>query len=71
MIPARSGKYRCRRAVYLSARSTSSTNVQVILEELGGGGNATVAGAQMPDTTLEEASRKLMTAIDKYFENEE
>ena len=57
--------------VCFSARSMSATNVQVILEQLGGGGNATVAGAQIPDITLEEATRKLLAAIDQYFESED
>ena len=56
--------------VFLSARSMGDTNVQVILEKLGGGGNAATAGAQLPDTTLEEAARRLVAAIDEYFEDE-
>ena len=35
---------------YLSARSNSDVNVQVISEMLGGGGNAATAGAQFPDS---------------------
>lgn len=57
--------------VYISARSMSSTNVQVILEQLGGGGNATVAGAQIAEASLEEVTRNLLAAIDRYFENED
>ncbi len=52
----------------ISGRSMGSVNVQVILEELGGGGNAMIAGAQMPDTSLEEAEAQLERAIDSYFE---
>ena len=56
--------------VFVSARSMGDTNVQVILEKLGGGGNAATAGAQLPDTTLDEAARRLVAAIDQYFEDE-
>ena len=56
--------------VFISARSMGDTNVQVILEKLGGGGNAATAGAQLPDTTLDEAARRLVAAIDEYFEDE-
>ena len=55
----------------MSARSSGSTNVQVILETLGGGGNAAVAGAQIPGKTVEEVTRELVHAIDSYFEAEE
>ena len=35
-----------------------------------GGGNAAGAGAQMPATTLEMATARLMTALDNYFATE-
>ena len=56
--------------VFISARSMGETNVQIILEKLGGGGNAATAGAQLPETTLDEAARRLVAAIDQYFEDE-
>ena len=52
----------------ISARSNGSTNVQVILETLGGGGNAAVAGAQLPGCTVDEVVGMLKIAIDRYFE---
>ncbi len=52
----------------ISGRSIGKTNVQVILESLGGGGNAAVAGAQIPDQTVGQVVRDLKIAIDKYFE---
>lgn len=52
----------------LSARSIGKVNVQVILEELGGGGNAMVAGAQMKDTPVDQALDRLVEAIDKFYE---
>lgn len=52
----------------ISARSIGKVNVQVILEELGGGGNAMVAGAQMKDTPVDQALNRLVEAIDKFYE---
>lgn len=55
--------------VWISGRSLGDINVQVILEKLGGGGHLTVAGAQLPGITLEDAKEKLKYAIMEY-ENE-
>ena len=52
----------------ISARSIGKVNVQVILEALGGGGNAMVAGAQLKDTPVTEALDRLVEAIDKFYE---
>lgn len=52
----------------ISARSIGKVNVQVILEALGGGGNAMVAGAQLKDTPVTEALNRLVEAIDKFYE---
>ncbi len=54
--------------VIISARSIGETNVQVILEPLGGGGNAAAAGAQVPGKAPGEVLRALVASIDKYFE---
>ena len=54
--------------VILSARSIGSTNVQVIVEALGGGGNAAAAGAQIPGRTVDEVKRELHAVLDSYFE---
>jgi c-di-AMP phosphodiesterase-like protein len=56
--------------VIVSARSMGDTNVQVILEKLGGGGNAATAGAQVEGKSVEEVTRALIRAIDQYFEDE-
>ena len=53
--------------VILSARSMNDTNVQVIVEALGGGGNGSAAGAQIPGMTVEEVYRLLLASIDRYF----
>jgi c-di-AMP phosphodiesterase-like protein len=53
--------------VYISARSLGEVNVQVIVEDLGGGGNSTTAGGQLDYATSAEAKEKLLAAIDEYF----
>ena len=55
--------------VIISARSMGDTNVQVVLEKLGGGGNAAAAGGQIPGT-IHQVARDLFAAIDQYFEEE-
>ena len=54
--------------VILSARSMGDTNVQVILEKLGGGGNAAAAGGQVSGKSVDEVAQELKEAIDQYFE---
>ncbi|MBQ9459403.1 MAG: DHH family phosphoesterase [Oscillospiraceae bacterium] len=54
--------------VNLSARSLGEINVQMIAEKLGGGGNSTTAGAQVPEETLAAVRSRLLEAIDRYFE---
>jgi len=54
--------------IIVSARSFGDINVQLITEKLGGGGHMTIAGAQLTDTTVDEVTKLLKTAIDEYFE---
>ena len=54
--------------VIISARSIGSANVQVILEALGGGGNAATAGAQIPGLSVNEALEQLVASIDRFYE---
>ena len=54
--------------IIISARSIGDTNVQVILEKLGGGGNAAAAGGQIAGKTLEQVAQELAQAIDQYLE---
>lgn len=54
--------------VNISARSIGSINVQVLLEQLGGGGNNSSAGVQMKDTEIQDAVKQLFIAIDKYLD---
>lgn len=62
IYPAEDGR------VVISARSIGDINVQLLLEELGGGGNSQSAGVQMEGVSLREAVTRLFAAIDKYFE---
>ena len=55
--------------VYLSARSIGSCNVQVVLEKLGGGGNAATAGAQIKDKSVREVLSDLVASIDQFYES--
>lgn len=52
----------------ISARSLGEINVQVIAEKLGGGGHATVAGAQLKTRDADEAFESLEAAIREYVE---
>ena len=54
--------------VIISARSIGSANVQMILEPLGGGGNAATAGAQIKNTTVKDTLDRLVESIDKFYE---
>lgn len=54
--------------VVISARSIGNANVQMILEPLGGGGNAATAGAQMKNITVKEALDQLVASIDRFYE---
>ena len=56
--------------VIISARSGGKVNVQVVLEPLGGGGNAAVAGAQIPGQTVSQVTHALLASIDSYFADE-
>ena len=55
--------------VFISARSIGKANVQMILEPLGGGGNAATAGAQIPDANVKDVLDRLVASIDKFYEN--
>lgn len=51
--------------IFISARSIDEVNVQIIMEKLGGGGHLSVAGAQLENTTIEEAIKEIKTTLDK------
>lgn len=54
--------------VIISARSIGKANVQMILEPLGGGGNAATAGAQVKGSALKDVMDRLVSSIDQFFE---
>jgi len=56
--------------VNISGRSMGDTNVQLVLEKLGGGGNAAAAGGQVTGKTVDEVAKDLARAIDQYLAGE-
>lgn len=56
--------YRSGSDINISARSLGDVNVQLLLEEFGGGGHFTMAGAQMKDIMMGDAKRLLMKELD-------
>ena len=54
--------------VSISARSLGDVNVQLILEEFGGGGHFTMAGAQIKNVSMGEARRRLIRALEDKLE---
>ena len=54
--------------VIISARSIGVANVQMILEPLGGGGNAATAGAQVSQSTVKDVLDRLVASIDNFYE---
>ncbi len=60
---------RIRNTVYISGRSNGNINVQLILEELHGGGHYDVAGAQVESGDIREVLDRLKASIDQYKKN--
>ena len=52
----------------ISARSLGGMNVQLIMEELGGGGHQTMAATQIAGVTLQEAKERLLQVLEAYEE---
>lgn len=55
--------------IYLSARSIDEINVQLIMENLGGGGHISMAGAQFSDCGIVDAIDRLKSVLDEMEEN--
>lgn len=53
--------------VQISARSLGEENVQLIMENLGGGGHSTMAAAQIKNSDIISAKNMLLQAIDNYY----
>ena len=50
--------------VGISARSMGNVNVQVIMEQLGGGGHQTMAATQLKGCTIQEAKEQLLLILE-------
>jgi c-di-AMP phosphodiesterase-like protein len=57
--------------VSISARSLGDVNVQLIMEELRGGGHLTNAATQLDNITINEAEEHLKAILDQYLEGGE
>lgn len=57
--------------IHISARSSGNINVQLILEELRGGGHFDAAGARIEGLDAQKAVKLLKAAIDKYLSDME
>lgn len=59
----------CRidQTVHISARSSGTVNVQLITENLGGGGHFDMAGAQVVNSSIKDTFVLLKEAIDQYL----
>lgn len=53
--------------INISGRSLGEINVQLILEEFGGGGHLTMAGARVKNASIHEVAIQLKEAVDKYL----
>ncbi|MDF2568788.1 MAG: gdpP [Sporomusa sp.] len=51
----------------VSARSHGDINVQVIMEQLGGGGHQSVAGVKVKNTSFDEIKAKIVEIVDSYI----
>lgn len=60
---------RINNTVYISARSTGSVNVQLILEKIGGGGHFDSAGTQLDGEDMAQSLTALKAAIDDYLKD--
>lgn len=61
--------YPAEGGVGFCARSIGDTNVQLIMEKLGGGGHMTVAGAYIKDISIDEGEKRACAAIKEYLED--
>lgn len=57
--------------IYISARSISNLNVQLIMEKIGGGGHLNIAGAQLEGYRMDEAKDLVISVVKKMLEEGE
>ncbi len=55
------------KTAYVSARSVDDINVQVVMEKLGGGGHANVAGAQLQGVSDEDALAQIRELLESMY----
>ena len=60
--------YRLNDKICISARSYGERNVQIIMEEFGGGGHQSMAAAQVTEESFETVLKKLVVIIDEKYE---
>lgn len=53
--------------IIISGRSLGDINVQLILENIGGGGHMSIAGARVSNVSIGEAKKMLMNSINNYL----
>ncbi len=63
--------YKTGKTVNISARSLGDLNVQVIMEQLGGGGHQTMAACQLENMSIAEAREKLVSIISELDVNKD
>ena len=63
--------YQIDHQVCINARSMGSINVQVIMEDLGGGGHQTMAAAQINNAAMDGVRRLLIKSIDEHVSPQE
>lgn len=54
--------------IYISARSIDELNVQLVMEQLGGGGHLSVAGAQLTDVNIEQGKQMIRHVLKQMVE---
>lgn len=62
--------YAAAGGVNISARAIGNLNVQIIMENLGGGGNSNAAAVRIENIDLREAVNSLFSAIDAYLDDD-
>lgn len=59
--------YEQHEIINISARSMGALNVQIIMEEMGGGGHHTMAAAQIGNSAMDKVRQSLLEVIDKHL----
>ena len=57
--------------MYISARSIDEVNVQIMMEQFGGGGHINMAGAQLENVEVEAVKDMIRKEIDRMIEEGE